>query len=101
MDGAPDLAVEIVSPDTVSRDYEDKRVRYEQAGVREYWILDPGEECTLFLALGPGGFVEVFPQDHLFRSRVLPGFVLDVRCLWQQPLPPTLPIVQSLLGINR
>src|SRR5215469_17024715 len=44
VDGPPDIAVEIVSPESVERDYEDKRARYEKAGVTEYWIIDEVEE---------------------------------------------------------
>src|SRR5688572_23087690 len=39
VNGGPDLAVEIVTPDSGHRDYEVKRRKYEQAGVREYWII--------------------------------------------------------------
>jgi Uma2 family endonuclease len=98
VDGPPDLAVEIVSGDSVDRDYESKRRRYEQAGVAEYWIIDPDETRATFLVRGAEGFVESSPVDHLFTSRILPGFVLDVRWLCQRPLPPSLPIVQKLLG---
>src|SRR5581483_11004194 len=51
-DGAPDLAVEIVSPDSVERDYEDKRLAYEKAGVEEYWIIDPLKETITLLHRG-------------------------------------------------
>jgi Uma2 family endonuclease len=98
MDGAPDLAVEIVSPDSVDRDYEDKRQRYEAAGLREYWIIDPMESTEVFLVRRETGFVEVFPENHVFLSQVLPGFRLDVRWLRQRPLPQTLPIIQRLLA---
>ncbi len=97
MDGAPDLAVEIISPDSVHRDYEDKRRRYEEAGVREYWIVDPAEQSAMFLSLTESGFVEALPEEHVFRSRVLPSLELDTRWLWQRPLPPTWPIIQRLL----
>ena len=40
VDGPPDLAVEIVSPESVDRDYDTKRRQYEEAGVPEYWIVD-------------------------------------------------------------
>lgn len=39
--GAPDLAVEILSPSTRSKDMNLKRRLYQRAGVREYWIIDP------------------------------------------------------------
>src|SRR5262245_42981402 len=43
VDGPPDFAIEVVSPDSVDRDYELKREAYENAGVQEYWIIDPDE----------------------------------------------------------
>ena len=39
--GAPDLVAEVVSRSSRSLDYLKKLVKYEQAGVREYWIVDP------------------------------------------------------------
>src|SRR5262245_51207439 len=39
-DGPPDLAIEIVSPESVERDYHKKRALYQRAGVAEYWIID-------------------------------------------------------------
>lgn len=41
LEGAPDLAVEILSSSTRSRDMILKLYKYEKAGVREYWIVDP------------------------------------------------------------
>ena len=43
-DGAPDLIVEIVSPSNSFHDYVTKLMKYQQAGVREYWIVDPMKE---------------------------------------------------------
>jgi len=85
IDGPPALAIEIVSPDSVDRDYVQKRAIYEAAGVAEYWIIDPGHhvpmvgERATFLRLLNGRFREVSLEDHLFHSEVLPGFWLDVR----------------------
>lgn len=98
VEGPPDLAIEIVSPDSVDRDYENKRRRYEEAGVGEYWIIDPLDSTATFLVLEKGVFVEAHPKDFIYQSRVLTGLSLDVRWLWQRPLPATLPIVQRLLG---
>lgn len=41
MKGGPDIAVEVVSRDSRTRDYLEKKQRYLEAGVPEYWIIDP------------------------------------------------------------
>jgi Uma2 family endonuclease len=98
VDGPPDLAVEIVSPESVERDYEIKRRGYELAGVLEYWIIDPAEMTVLFLVRSGDQFVEAARDGHIFRSRAVPNFYLDVRWLWQRPLPETLPLLQAMLS---
>lgn len=42
--GAPDLIFEIVSPASRKMDYSLKNAIYSEAGVREYWIVDPAKE---------------------------------------------------------
>ncbi|HLN31453.1 MAG TPA: Uma2 family endonuclease [Gemmataceae bacterium] len=101
IDGPPMLAIEIVSPDSVARDYIQKRAIYEQAGVREYWILDPDEHRATFLALCEGRYEEIMPSDNLFKSEVLPGLVLDVRWLADQPRPEPYHILRDLLHDER
>src|SRR5687768_16717845 len=44
VEGAPDLVIEIVSPDSLARDWREKYLEYEAAGVREYWVIDPMSE---------------------------------------------------------
>ena len=41
IEGPPDLMIEIVSPDSQSRDWREKYLEYQAAGVREYWMIDP------------------------------------------------------------
>lgn len=42
--GAPDWIIEIVSPSSKSMDYFTKLFKYCDAGVREYWVVDPKKE---------------------------------------------------------
>src|SRR5262245_61686066 len=61
--GGPDLAVEIVSPDSVERDYKKKRAQYQKGGVREYWIIDEIEQRVTLLRLTERGkYREVRPR---------------------------------------
>ena len=53
--GAPDLIVEILSPSTAHKDLKVKFERYERAGVREYWIVDPNGSTVQIYTLGAEG----------------------------------------------
>lgn len=44
--GAPDLVVEVRSPSTAKRDRGHKKDAYERHGVREYWLVSPGD-CSI------------------------------------------------------
>jgi Uma2 family endonuclease len=98
VEGAPDLVVEIVSPDSVERDYEDKRKQYQRFKVPEYWIIDEEEKSVLLLRRNRRGrYQEIQPRRGVFRSEMLTGFWLDPSWLWQ-PRPPRLAIIQQLLA---
>ena len=45
--GAPPFIIEVLSPSTRSRDLLLKAFKYHEAGVREYWIVDPDEKRIL------------------------------------------------------
>jgi Uma2 family endonuclease len=90
-DGAPDLVIEIISAGSVREDKVRKFEEYEQAGVAEYWIVDPRprQETAEFFQLDESGIyqpVEV-GEDGVYHSRTLPGFWLNVDWLWLEPLP--------------
>ncbi len=91
IDGPADLVIEVVSDDSVARDFDEKFVEYQECGVQEYWIIDPPErrERALFYQLGDDGLYEsIKPEEgRIYRSRVLPGFWLKVNWLWELPDP--------------
>lgn len=49
--GAPDLIVEILSPSTKKKDAYTKLMKYAQAGVREYWMVDPNRKTVIVYEL--------------------------------------------------
>jgi Uma2 family endonuclease len=89
VDGPADLVVEIVSPDSVTRDYRDKLAEYEAAGIPEYWIVDPRRKEARFYQLGEDGAYRLVPvdADGIYTSKVVTGFKLRVAWLWQRPFP--------------
>jgi len=97
LDGPADLAVEIVSPESVGRDRGDKFTEYEAGGVLEYWLLDPQRRWAEFYHLEGERYRLAFAgAEGSYRSAVLPGFWLRVEWLWQQPLPPVLDVLREL-----
>jgi Uma2 family endonuclease len=99
MEGGPDIAVEIVSRDSRSRDYGEKRELYLAAGVSEYWIIDPLQQRTEFLALHDGRY-QLMPlvDNRVFRCGVIPGFWLNVDWLLARPLPRAYRCLQEILA---
>lgn len=64
--GAPDLVVEILSKSTGKKDLYLKTMKYENAGVREYWIVDPQKKTVLVYDFEN----ELYPTIYGFDSKV-------------------------------
>jgi len=89
LDGPADLAVEILSPESRSRDRGEKFYEYEEGGVREYWLVDPDRRQAEFYQLGEDGRYRLVQPDAdgRYHSAAVPGFWLRVDWLWQETLP--------------
>jgi Uma2 family endonuclease len=100
VDGAADLAVEIVSEESTSHDYGDKFQEYETGGVREYWIFDPLRQEAHFYVLGADNFYHrSMPDDKgVYISTVLPDLCLPVEFLWAAPLPAPMLVAQQMIA---
>jgi len=82
--GAPDLIVEILSPSTLKRDFNDKYYIYQTAGVKEYWIADPANKTiTVFLLSEKGEYGEGALYEYERAAKIpvntLPGLELDLK----------------------
>jgi Uma2 family endonuclease len=74
-DGAPDLVVEVTSPGSVRRDKVVKFTAYEQAGVAEYWIVNPHTKTVEVYTLSGGEYAlwGEYTGDEVITSAVLAG----------------------------
>lgn len=72
--GAPDWAIEIVSPSSKYMDYVRKLSLYRTAGVREYWIVDPAQKSVTVYGLEK----EEGPALHSFSEPVKVGIYEDL-----------------------
>lgn len=96
VDGPPDAAFEIVSQESVDRDWRDKFHDYEANGVGEYWIIDPAHESVRLYVLVDGHYQEVPPEDGRLTSTAIPGFWLKTEWLWQDPTPGALACLREM-----
>lgn len=76
----PDLVMEVVSPDDPDRDYVDKRREYAQAGIPEYWIVDPARALVTVLRLADDQYAVhgEFSPGMQATSSLLAGFTVPI-----------------------
>ena len=80
--GVPDLLVEILSPSTRNYDRRRKKERYERAGVREFWIVDPGEGVVEQHVLRDGRYGLRARSHESVRLHILRDAAIDLREVW-------------------
>ena len=72
--GAPDFVIEILSPSTIKHDLFTKLMRYQKAGVHEYWIVDPDEKAVKVHVLENGRYViNSYESNYAIAVTVLDG----------------------------
>ena len=76
--GAPDLIVEIVSPNSASYDTIEKRDIYEKNGVKEYWLVFPQEKAVEVLTIEDGIYREFSKgrKAGSVRSKIVEGLTV-------------------------
>lgn len=85
IEGVPRLVVEIISPSSIVRDRITKKATYEQAGVAEYWLVDPQNGEIEIYALTDGRY-ELFSAASItegkLRSKLFAELTLDLMNLF-------------------
>ena len=78
-EGAPDIVVEILSNNR-NRDLIYKRRIYAEAGILEYWIVDPRHDTVILLELDGGEYVEraVLTAADTLTTPLLPGLSIHL-----------------------
>ncbi|MDR0670400.1 MAG: Uma2 family endonuclease [Treponema sp.] len=84
--GAPDFIIEIISSSTARYDRIVKFNKYREAGVREYWIVDPEEKIVSAYLLKNGHYVAVnYDDTAAVPVTVLPGCAIDLKTVFASP----------------
>jgi Uma2 family endonuclease len=86
IEGAPDLAVEILSPNSHWREIEEKLADYFAAGTCLVWIVDPRRRCVVVRS--PDRAPEVIEADGVIEGgKVIPGFRCSLAEVFFRPTP--------------
>jgi Uma2 family endonuclease len=84
--GAPDLIVEILSPATSRKDHKEKFNRYERAGVKEYWLVDPLANTVTVFKLGNDnryGRPDVYGDEEKIVVGILPDLEIELALVFR------------------
>ena len=77
--GAPDLVVEVLSPGNNKKELKIKYDLYEEFGVKEYWVVYPGEQSVIKYVLTDGKFRtedRALTLGDKITTSIIPGFEL-------------------------
>jgi Uma2 family endonuclease len=80
--GVPDLIIEILSPGNTKREMRDKYRVYEEAGVREYWLIHPlDKEVRIYVLNEMGVFVGMAPviEEDVLVSTIFPDLQINLQ----------------------
>lgn len=84
--GSPTLVIEISSPATVRNDRVWKFNKYEQAGVKEYWIVEPDGKFINVFTLQPDdkyGRPESYTETDIIEVAVFSGFTVELKPIFE------------------
>ncbi|KNY27582.1 Uma2 family endonuclease [Pseudobacteroides cellulosolvens] len=83
--GAPDMIIEVMSPSSIKKDRVIKFNKYEKAGVREYWIVEPDVKIVSAFILqesGRYGRPEIYTEDEKIEVSIFPDLIIDLNSVF-------------------
>ncbi len=85
--GSPDIVIEILSPGNSTKEVRLKFELYEEAGVKEYWIVQPVEEnISVFILNDQGKYhgAKMYAARDKIKSEAVPGLIIDVKDIFSR-----------------
>jgi Uma2 family endonuclease len=86
----PDLVVEVISPNDLASEVEEKLAEWLDSGVKVVWVVNPATR-TVRVHRGDGGYAFFRAADTLTAPELLPGFAVPVADLFRMPGEPVTP----------
>jgi Uma2 family endonuclease len=83
--GAPDIVIEILSPETGDKDKKEKFALYEKHGVKEYWLVDPLDNTVMVFKLKNNeyGKPAVYAKNDQISTPILKGLKINLKLVFK------------------
>lgn len=75
--GAPDWVIEVISPSTRRKDCYNKMAAYHEAGVRDYWIIDPEKKVIIVYDMEQDKPPVIYGIQESVKANIYDDFVID------------------------
>lgn len=84
--GAPDLVIEILPPGNKQIELSDKFEIYQEAGIKEYWIVEPVDEFVIIYTLTKGKYIgsKPYTPSDIMKSSVIKGLEIPVAEIFKE-----------------
>lgn len=82
--GAPAIIVEVLSPSTALKDYNEKFYAYQRYGVKEYWIVDTANKMVHVYNLKDGIYAErvTYGEDDILKSGIFDDLAISLQSVF-------------------
>ncbi|AGK95464.1 Uma2 family endonuclease [Clostridium pasteurianum] len=83
--GVPDLIIEVCSPSTIRNDKVLKFNKYEKAGVKEYWIIEPEGKFLSIFTLQKNkryGRPEIYTEIDEIKVSIFEDLIIDLKLVF-------------------